>query len=96
MMECDERVIIRFLWTDGIGTNEMTTSLQAQFGDHPYKLRTVQFWITEVRFGCQDRHDEIRTGRPPLDDLDAKIFLILDRSPFESAHSIAQRLCADM
>jgi hypothetical protein len=34
-------------------------------------------------------HDEIRTGRPLLDDLDAKILTILDKSLFESAHSIS-------
>jgi hypothetical protein len=34
----------------------------------------------------------MRTGRPPLDDLDAKILVILDKSPFESVYSIAERL----
>jgi hypothetical protein len=34
-------------------------------------------------------HDEIRTGRPPLDDLDTKILAILDKSQFELAHSIS-------
>jgi hypothetical protein len=59
----------------------------------------MQFWIAEVRFGRQDLHDEIRTGTPPLDDLDdlddldAKILAILDKSPFESAYSIAETLC---
>jgi hypothetical protein len=36
--------------------------------------------------GRQDLHDKIRTGRPPLHDLDAKILAILDKYPFESAH----------
>jgi hypothetical protein len=68
--------------------------LQAQFGEHAYQLRTIRFWITEARFGLQDLHDEIRTGKPPLDDLDTKILVILDKSPFEfeSVHSIAERL----
>jgi hypothetical protein len=74
MMEYDQRLIIRFLSTERIGANEITTRLQAQFGQHAYKLRTVQFWITEVGFGRQDLHNEIRTGRPPLDDLDAKFW----------------------
>jgi hypothetical protein len=94
-MEYDQRVIIRFLWTEGIGASEIITRLQVQFGEHAYKLRTVQFWITEVRFGRQELHDEIRTGKHPLDDLDAKILVILDKSPFESTRSIAERLCVD-
>jgi hypothetical protein len=92
MMEYDQRVIIRFLSTEGIGANKIAIRFQAQFDEHAYKLRTIQFWITEVRSGRQDLHDEIRTGRPSLDDLDAKIVAILDKSHFESARSIAERL----
>jgi hypothetical protein len=50
-MEYDQRVIIRFLWTERIGANEITNRLQAQFAEYAYKLRTVRFWIGEVRFG---------------------------------------------
>jgi hypothetical protein len=62
--------------------------MQAQFGEHAYQFRTVQFRITEERLGHQDVHDKIRTAIPPLDDLGAKILVILDKSPFESARSI--------
>jgi hypothetical protein len=37
-------------------------------------------------------HDEIRSGRPPLDDLNDEFLAILDKYPFESAYSIAERL----
>jgi hypothetical protein len=99
-MEHDQRVIIKFLWNEGTkerrneGTNarDIAARLQEQFAKHAYQLRTIQFWITEIRLCRQDLHDEICTGRPPLDDLDAKILDILDKSPFESANSIAERL----
>jgi hypothetical protein len=42
--------------------------------------------------GLKDLHDEIRPGRPPLDDLDAKILATFDKSLFESAYSIAEKL----
>jgi hypothetical protein len=57
-----------------------------------YKLRTIQFRVPEVRIGRQDLHDEIRTGRSPLDDLNANVLAILDKYPFESARSITDTL----
>jgi hypothetical protein len=66
--------------------------LQARFGEHVYQLWTIRFWISKARLGRQDLHDEIRTGRSLLDDLDAKIMDILDKSLFESVHSISERL----
>jgi hypothetical protein len=65
-------VVIRFFWTEGIGANEIAIRLQAQFAENAYKLRTVEFWSTEVWVGRQDLHDEISTGKPPLDGIDAK------------------------
>jgi predicted DNA-binding protein YlxM (UPF0122 family) len=44
-----------------------------------------------VRFDRQDLHDEIRTGRLLLDDFDAKILAILNKSLFKSMRSIAER-----
>jgi hypothetical protein len=85
-------VIIKFLLNEGADARDIADRLQTQFDEHVYKLRKIQFWITEVRLGRQDFHDEIRTGRLPLDDLDAKILVILDKSSFESANSIAETL----
>jgi hypothetical protein len=94
-IEYDQRVIIKSLLNEKADTRDMQIEydrLQAQFSEHTYKLRTVQFWITEVRFGRQDLHDEILIGRSPLDDLDVKSLAILDKSLFESARSIAETL----
>jgi hypothetical protein len=75
-MEYDQSVIIWFPSNKAIAADEITTRLQTQFAEHAYKLRTVRFWIGEVRFGRQDLYDEIRTGRRPLDDVDTKILAI--------------------
>jgi hypothetical protein len=78
-MEYDQRVIIKFLLNEGADARNVTDRLQAQFGEHIYTLRTAQFWITEVRLGLQDLHDEIRTRRSLLHNLNAKILAILDK-----------------
>jgi transposase len=91
-IEYDQTVIIRFLWNEGAYARQIADGFQAKFAEHSYELRTVRFWIAEIRRGRQDLHNEIRSGRPPLDDLDNKILEILEKSPFESFHSIAERL----
>jgi hypothetical protein len=91
-MEYDQRVIIKFLLNERIDARDIADRLQAQFGEYSDKLRTFQFWITKARLGCQNLHDDICTGRPSLDDLDAKTLAILDKSPFESTRSIAEIL----
>jgi hypothetical protein len=91
-MKHDQRMIIRFLWNEGIDAHEITHKLQAQFDEYAYALRMVRFWITEVRIGRQDLHDEVHTEKTLLDDLDAKILAILEKSPFKSARSIAETL----
>jgi hypothetical protein len=75
-----------------MAADEIITRLQAHFAEHAFKLRIVRFSIGEVRFGHQDLHDEIRTGRRRLNNVDAKILVILNKSPVESARSIAERL----
>jgi hypothetical protein len=91
-MDHDQRVIIKFLWNEGTDSCQIAAKLQIQFVEHVYQLQTVKFWITEIRRGRQDLHDEIRNGRPPLGDFDGKILAILDKSLFESTHPMAERL----
>jgi DNA-binding transcriptional ArsR family regulator len=85
-------MIIKFLWNERADALQIAARVQTQFAKHGYQLRTVRFAITEIRRGSQDLHDEIRSGRHPLDDLDAEILAVLDKSPLESFHSISERL----
>jgi hypothetical protein len=93
-MESDRKVIIKCLLKEKTDARDIADRLQGRFDEHTSKLRTVQFWITKGRLDRQDLHDEIHTRRPPLDDLDAKILTISDKSPFEveSGRSMAEAL----
>jgi hypothetical protein len=71
-MQYDQRMIITFRLNEGADARDIAERRPAQFDEHTYKLRMVQFWITEVRLGRQDLHDTIPTGRPLLDRCDDK------------------------
>jgi hypothetical protein len=88
-MEYDQRAIIRFLHNKRADAHDITQKLQAQFPQDACALRTVQFWIGELGRGRQDLYRENHMGRTPLD---ANILTTLDKSPFESAQSMAESL----
>jgi hypothetical protein len=69
--------------------------LSAQFGEQTGALRTIKFLVREIQGVREDLDDEHRSGRPVLDYIDTKIMSILEKAPFESAHSIAQVLNVD-
>jgi hypothetical protein len=66
--------------------------LRAQFHEDACALSTVQFWITELRRGREDLHDEPRTGRPSAENLSTKIQELLDDNPLESARLMVEIL----
>jgi hypothetical protein len=53
-MEYDQRTIVRFLLNEAVDAHEITRRLQARFSEHVDILRTLRFWIAEVRLACQD------------------------------------------
>jgi transposase len=91
-MESEQRVIIKFLFNEGADAPQISERLRAQFHGDAYALRTLQFWITELRLGREDLHDEPRTGRPSTENHPTKIQELLDENPFESARSMAEIL----
>jgi histone-lysine N-methyltransferase SETMAR len=91
-MDFEQRVIIRFLFKEGVDANDIHTRLSAQFGDKAYSLRSVRRWCQYVRQGRELMHDEPRSGRPPVDFLDIQILSNLEKYPFHSADSLAEIL----
>jgi hypothetical protein len=90
--EYDQSLTIKFLGKERTDSRQIAARLQTRLAEHAYQLGIVQFWITDIRRSRQDLDNEIRIGRPPLDDLDGKILAIFHKSPFESAHSMAETL----
>jgi hypothetical protein len=50
-MDYEQRVIVRFLYKEGVLPVEIHTRVKAQFGEDAYSLRSVQHWCQLVRQG---------------------------------------------
>jgi hypothetical protein len=85
-------VIIRFLFKEGVDTNDIRTRLLASFGDEASSVRSVQRWCQAVRQGRDLIHDELRSERLPVDFLEIQILSNLEKYPFHSADSLAEIL----
>jgi hypothetical protein len=87
LMEYEQRLSIKFLFNEGADAHQITEGLRAQFHEDAYVLHTAKFWITELRRGREDLHDEPRTGRPSAENIPTKI-----QELFESARWMAEVL----
>jgi hypothetical protein len=94
-MEYDQRVIIWFLCKERVSPEDIHARLEAQFRDVIYSERSARRWCEyiQVRQGREDLHDEVRSGKPPIDFLDIRILALLDKQPFHLASSTAEALC---
>jgi hypothetical protein len=91
-MDFEQRMIIRFLFKEGVDANDIHTRLLAQFEDEAYSLRSVQRWCQYVRQGREFMHDEPRSGWPSVEFLDIQILSNLEKYPLHSAYSLAEIL----
>jgi hypothetical protein len=78
-MQYEQRVIIRFLADRNWDTNKIAAALKEDFVQDSDVLRTVQGWLVEIRRGRQNLHDLHRSGRPPVDHMDAQILVALEK-----------------
>jgi hypothetical protein len=82
-MECDQKVIIRFLYKDGVSAERIHPWLEIQFREDTCTSPTVRRWCQYVQHRYEDVHDEVRFGRLPVEFLDIRIMALLDDQPFD-------------
>lgn len=92
MTNLEQRVIIKFLFHDGLTPDQIHFKLDQHFGSQAYAISTIKKWITRFRWGKNDYGDEPRTGRPKDDQIEYKIRQMIDEDPFFTCRSIALAL----
>jgi hypothetical protein len=75
---------------EGSSPTYIRSRLEAHFADAAYSLRSVPRRCTTVSQGREDLQDENRSEMPPIDNLDTKILIWLERESFMSARSLSK------
>jgi hypothetical protein len=91
-MSYEQRIIIQLLHKEKVHPIQIHRRLAAQHGFETCSLRNVQHWCQLFDCGRQSLHNDRRSGRPPIDHLDAKIIACLEREPFSSVYSLVEVL----
>ena len=69
----EQRVVIRFLWSDGVPGAEIHRRLSTQYGDSAVPRRSVYEWIEKFKSGRTNVTHEEGAGRPSTSTTDEKI-----------------------
>jgi hypothetical protein len=88
----EQRVIVKFLFNDGLDARQITEKLRLQFYKDAYSFDAVRFWIGEMRRVREGLHDRRWRGRWSHEHIAATIQQLLTENPFESARPTAETL----
>ena len=90
MSEIEQRGIIHFYYLKRKTPSKIHEKLVGVYKCNALKLKTVEYWYHEFKCGRTNIDDNPRSGRPPLDDLDAIILTTLTKYPFSSVSQISE------
>jgi hypothetical protein len=90
--EIEQRRAIKFLYAEKFALDRILAEFASVSGEQAYAKKAVEYWIHQVELGRSDMEDEVKHGRPPHDDVDARILACLSHESFSSIRSVAQAL----
>lgn len=90
MSEIEQRGIIHFYYLKGKTPLKIHQKLVDTYQCNALKQKTVEYWYHEFKCGRANIDDNPRSGRPPLDDLDAIILTTLTQYPYSSVSQISE------
>jgi hypothetical protein len=92
MSEIEKRYVIRFRSAKKFALDRIVAELALVYGEQADAKKAVEYSIHRVKVGKSHREGEAKHGRPPLDNVDARILACVSHDRFSSIRSIAQAL----
>jgi hypothetical protein len=77
-MEIEQRYVVSYLHRKGMGLPAIVAKLAAVYHEDPFDGNRMKYWLHEFKLHRSDLGDRSSSGRPPLEDIDARILQVLE------------------
>jgi hypothetical protein len=79
-MEIEQRCVVSCLHRKGIKLPAIVAELAVVYHEDAFGENRVKYWLHEINLHCSDLSDRSSSGRPLLEDIDARILQVLEQS----------------
>jgi hypothetical protein len=80
-MEIEQRYVVSYLHHKRIELSAVVAELAAVYHEDPFHGNRVNYWLHEIKLHRSDLSERSSSGRPPLEDIDARILQVSEAEP---------------
>jgi hypothetical protein len=91
-MEVEQRYVVGYLHRTEMKLPAIVAELAAIYHEDAFDENRAEDWLHEIKLYRSDLSDQPSSGRPPLEDIDARILQTLEAEPWSSVRTIAEFL----
>jgi hypothetical protein len=91
-MEIKKSYVARYFHRKGLKLPAIVAELVPVYHEDAFDENRMKYWLHEIKLDRSDLSDRPNSGRPPLEDIDARILQILEAEPWSSFRMIAEFL----
>jgi hypothetical protein len=91
-MEIGQRDAVSYLHRKGMKLSAIGAELAVVYHEDAFDENKVKYWLHEIKLHRSDLGDRPSSGRPPLEDIDARILHVLEAGPWSSIRRIVEFL----
>jgi hypothetical protein len=90
--EIEQRYVVSYPHRKGMKLPAIVAELAAVYHEDAFEESRVKYWPHEITLHRSDLSDQPSSGRPPLEDINARILQVLEAEPWSSVRTIAEFL----
>jgi transposase len=88
-MKIEQRYLVSYLHCEGMKLPAIIAEVAAVYHEDAFDENKVKYWLHEIKFHRSDLSDRLGSGRPPLEDTDARILQVLEAERWSSVRTTA-------